>query len=119
MDRKQQKIQSGFSAAIVPLLRAAELVKVRWEVDKKEVLRHMSSTLAILDDSSYSISCVRRDQFRRTVTRNYKELCNRDVLITDQLLGDDCEAWVKKIKESSRASVLSSHAVYVSTSGRH
>lgn len=82
-------------------MRAAELVNVRGEVDKKEVLRHMLATLAILGDASYSISCVRRDQFCRMVTRDYKELCNRDVVITDQLLGDDCEARVKKSKGSS------------------
>ena len=32
MDRKQQKVQSGFPTAIVPLLRAAELVNILGEV---------------------------------------------------------------------------------------
>ena len=107
VDRKQQKVQSSFSAAIVPLLRAAELVNVSGEVDKKEVLRHVSAALAMLGDASYTISCARRDQLRKMLTRDYTELCNREVTITDQLLGVDCEARIKKIKQSSRATIFS------------
>ncbi len=107
VDNKYQKVQTAFSSAIVPLLHAVDLVNTRGEVDKRKVMEHLSAAMAFIGDASYTVSKNRREHVKSVLSKDYKELCSSEVKITDQLLGEDCEARIKKIKESSRSSVMS------------
>jgi hypothetical protein len=106
IDAKQQKVQSAFSVATVPLLRAAELVNVNGNIDKRQVLAHIGAAVAFLGDASYSISAARREHVKALLHKDYRSLCSKDIPITSKLLGEDCDVRIKKIKESSRAPLM-------------
>jgi hypothetical protein len=106
MDDDQRDIQSSFSAAIVPILSAMDGINTEGEINRKEVTEHLSMALATIGSASYAISSKRRDRIRPSLSKEYKELCADDVVITSDLLGDDCEASIKRIKETSKASLM-------------
>lgn len=106
MDDDQRRVQSDFAGAVVPILYALQDINGDGEVDKKKVSEHLAASLALIGDAVYSISCKRRDRIKPSLSKEYKELCDDKVVITSQLLGDDCDKSIKKIKETSRAPLM-------------
>jgi hypothetical protein len=81
-------------------------INTKGEIDRKEVTKHLSMALATIDSASYAISSKRRDRIRPSFSKEFKELCADEVVITSELLGDDCEKSIKRIKETSKASLM-------------
>ena len=49
----------------------------------------------MIGSASYAISSKRRERIRPSLSKEYKELCNSDVEVSSELLGDDCEKSIK------------------------
>jgi len=108
IDDEQRRVQSDFSGAIVPILYAMQDINGGGEVDKAKVTEHLATALALIGDASYSMSCKRRERLKSSLSKEYKELCDEKVEITSQLLGDDCDKTIKKIKETTKAPMMAS-----------
>ena len=105
-DSRLQQTQKAASAPIIPLLRAVESVSVTGEVDKKQVIAHLSAAIAMIGETSNKVSMLRKNAIRSLVNSDYKSLCTKDVVVTSSLLGDDFDSKVKKIRETSKSQSL-------------
>ena len=73
---------------IIPLLRAIESVNVRGNVDKKQVLSHLSAALVMMGDTSNKVSDQRKKYLRSLLNTDFRSVCDKDVPVSESLLGD-------------------------------
>jgi hypothetical protein len=105
-DSRLQSTQQAASAPIIPLLRAIESVNVPGEVDKKQVLSHLTAALALVGETSNKVSIQRKNMLRVLFNPDYKKLADKSV--TSCLLGDKFDADVKEIRRASSQSLMKS-----------
>ena len=99
-DSRLQQTHNAASAPIIPLLRAIEAVNVTGDVDKKQVLSHLSAALVVMGDTSNKVSDQRKAYLRSLINTDFKSVCNKELPVSSYLSGDDFEA---KIRDTSRS----------------
>ena len=91
-DKSLLEMQHKFAAVTTPLVRAIEMVDgSQPELDRRQLLVHLSHCLTFLGSAQFHVSMQRREQIRPHVTEKYRCLFNQDVPVTEYLLGNDAE----------------------------
>ena len=98
-DKSLLEMQHKFAAVTTPLVRAIEMVDgSQPELDRRQLLVHLSHCLTFLGSAQFHVSMQRREQIRPHVTEKYRCLFNQDVPVTEYLLGNDAEKTIKEMK---------------------
>lgn len=109
-DSRLQAAQRAAVAPVVPLLRAIEIASkpTSEESDKKDMLQHLSSALAVIGDTTYKLSARRRSNIRALFNPDFRSLAENDKdkpersEITSCLLGDNFDENLRKLREASK-----------------
>ena len=98
-DKSLLETQHKFAAVTTPLVRAIEMVdSPEPEIDRRQLLTHLSHSLTFLGSAQFHVSMQRRELIRPHIAEKYRCLLNKEVPVTEFLLGDDAEKTIKEMK---------------------
>ncbi|XP_033761122.1 uncharacterized protein LOC117342930 [Pecten maximus] len=106
-DVKWQTTQQMLCMGMYPLLKLTDLLYNASKDQGVLLKKDLMSALTLANDSFISlqvaftdVSLKRRFMLKSELNKEFKDLCNTDNPITDQLFGDDLDTQIKKLEEA-------------------